>query len=909
MILTNNQPFSILDHKDKLTPAKEKGKYICPICNGDNLSINLNTGAYQCFNGCDCSSIRDKVSPLDRKSRSIEKLPSNHIRQLPPLPAGNHELAKQPNQVIDCPLKSPDEYQDKKDVVSITYPYSPTQYVKRYEWANPKKSKGYEKVFHPYHLDNKGRWVSGKGDAPWLPYRLEEVKQYGSGKWILGVEGEKCVEAGRWLRLVATTVQGSNWAKENLVELLQNLKSTGVTGMYYWADLDDTGIQKAEKLEEASICMQFPVIVLDPKKIWSGITEKQDIYDWIHWGGKENMNKEDLIQKLEEAFQLEIVEYQQNVENSLNSVLPEEELEHKLLTLLKETAPVKRLQQRSEIQQLYGYSKADIDQALKELNMRTKQSKLCQVDLVEQWNSPRKGIDYVIPGMLPVGETVVLAADPKTGKTLLAYDAAFAVVTGESNFLGEKVKQGKVLIIQVDEHQNNYLERLFKRGFCEEDLRNLDVIERFQISQLEELEGFLQENNYVLVIIDCLRAIVSDSKLKEEAPEFSDVIYKLKGVFAKYNTSVILIHHTKKDKNAVGIDKVRGTSGIAGAAWGVWILESVIKSDPVHKGKKIIDPRDTNRIFSIIARDVEGQRLRIELDPEQNHWINHGEENTDEAEYRDSQTHGERVAALLKSVSPLALGTKQIDEKLNIGSGLCSILNRLVTRKIISSRKDSSNKRKTVYFYTQQISQQENHPSEVRNSTRPMNPSSSHLSQNSSHSLNCDESVMNLEIPIEQGLQSLSSQLLSSDKNHSQSGMNFAQHREGTANQEFSVDSSHVIKEAQTTSRHGLQLSSHFHHTPQSVIDSAKEVSDSSTLSSDLKIPSQQFVLGDKVEHPEYGQGTVTYGGRIDERIFINFSCGSRSPNGKELTLIKPVAVPEPIHSDDIDEGINPLFF
>ena len=64
--------FSILDHLDKLEPTKEKGKYVCPACGGSNLSVNMTTGAYNCFND-DTNShraeIRNIVAPLERWER------------------------------------------------------------------------------------------------------------------------------------------------------------------------------------------------------------------------------------------------------------------------------------------------------------------------------------------------------------------------------------------------------------------------------------------------------------------------------------------------------------------------------------------------------------------------------------------------------------------------------------------------------------------------------------------------------------------------------------------------------------------------------------------------------------------------------------------------------------------------
>jgi len=42
--------FSILDYIEKLEPSDHPGKYICPACGGNDLSINTNNGAYNCFN-------------------------------------------------------------------------------------------------------------------------------------------------------------------------------------------------------------------------------------------------------------------------------------------------------------------------------------------------------------------------------------------------------------------------------------------------------------------------------------------------------------------------------------------------------------------------------------------------------------------------------------------------------------------------------------------------------------------------------------------------------------------------------------------------------------------------------------------------------------------------------------------
>jgi predicted P-loop ATPase len=60
------KPGNMLDHLDKLTASKG-GKYICPVCEGNDLSINKKTGASTCFNNeCSWQSIMDIIAPLEK---------------------------------------------------------------------------------------------------------------------------------------------------------------------------------------------------------------------------------------------------------------------------------------------------------------------------------------------------------------------------------------------------------------------------------------------------------------------------------------------------------------------------------------------------------------------------------------------------------------------------------------------------------------------------------------------------------------------------------------------------------------------------------------------------------------------------------------------------------------------------
>ncbi len=67
LLLDNNlKTFDIRNFIEKLTPTKEKNRYICPVCEGNNLTIDQKTGKYKCWNGCECRDIREVVSPWER---------------------------------------------------------------------------------------------------------------------------------------------------------------------------------------------------------------------------------------------------------------------------------------------------------------------------------------------------------------------------------------------------------------------------------------------------------------------------------------------------------------------------------------------------------------------------------------------------------------------------------------------------------------------------------------------------------------------------------------------------------------------------------------------------------------------------------------------------------------------------
>ena len=223
----------------------------------------------------------ENIQPVARKPRAKKKeflpvpIPSDAILLRLPAPG----QSPQPEQLAkDAPKRI------RRDAVQITYEYSPTQGVVRYQWPDATNPKGYDKTFSQFHIDPDGKKVWTKGDARWPAYRIDEVIEVlktlpdGEPVVIPILEGEHNVEIARRIRLAAITLQGSNWSDPEIQKMLEALRATGKnvsTAVIH--DNDDTGIKKGKGIGLVARHIQFPCLVIDPRAIDSDISEAGDI--------------------------------------------------------------------------------------------------------------------------------------------------------------------------------------------------------------------------------------------------------------------------------------------------------------------------------------------------------------------------------------------------------------------------------------------------------------------------------------------------------------------------------------------------------------------------------------------------------------------------------------------------------
>jgi putative DNA primase/helicase len=298
---SNANSFDIRDHLDQLEPGKGKNKYTCPVCGGRNLSVAPKTGAFKCWSGdCSTADIREAIRPLAEflaerkgeqpapqakkpraKKKEYSPVPIPIGAKLLRLPAPGH--SPEPEQLAkDAPKRV------RRDAVQITYEYSPTQKVVRYEWPDATNPKGRDKTFSQFHIDPDGKKVWTKGDAPWPAYRIDEVVEIlktipdSEPVVIPMLEGENNVEIARRIRLAGLTLQGSNWGDREIQKMLEALRATGKNvSIAIIQDNDDTGIKKGKAVWLVARHLQFPCLIIDPAAIDVDIPEKGDIRELL----------------------------------------------------------------------------------------------------------------------------------------------------------------------------------------------------------------------------------------------------------------------------------------------------------------------------------------------------------------------------------------------------------------------------------------------------------------------------------------------------------------------------------------------------------------------------------------------------------------------------------------------------
>ena len=569
--------------------------------------------------------------------------------------------------------------------------------------VRPGKTKDKD-VFQEYW--NGRRWVKATSidtstkqkyqqQITWYRYAdvLEAVLE---NKQIFVVEGEGVADALWSLGLPATTTIGGA-GKYHAYGIAYRLSLSGAK-LILCPDRDEPGVSHMEDIYKDFLDAQW--LYAPPSEFyWSKLPKSNglDVKDWINDGACVS----DIITAIGEKLKtVETFKPSSKTVTEENIMSNTERLRLDLLDLVQETDSVARAIKRSHICKHYKITKKELESLLKDTEQKTQPRRLKVYSFDELLELESESLSWLIPELLPRGELIVLGGAPKSGKTLMAIDAAFAIATGEDDFLGFRCERGKVLVISNDETVRSTKAKLLRRGFRNGDGENLFVVSDWKVDQLYELEQAMEDFQPDLVIIDSLKSISTNSRISENSAEFANIIYNLKTVLNRFNCAGILIHHTNKNKDAMGVAKLRGSSSIVAATWGTWIIDHIPK--PSQNGGKslVIDPSDPGRLLTVFPRDIEGQLLRLEFKPENNSYARTDQEIINE---QDKLRH--QILAVLR-LHKNGLSGQEIIELMGMskeeGRLVYNELNRMESRRLISTVTSNRDNRVTLYTFTSQ---------------------------------------------------------------------------------------------------------------------------------------------------------------------------------------------------------------
>lgn len=179
-----------------------------------------------------------------------------------------------------------------------------------------------------------------------------------------------------------------------------------------------------------------------------------------------------------------------------------------------------------------------------------------------------KPLEWLIPNLLAIG-TILLVAPPKKGKSWLALELAYQIATGGKAFGAIPVPQRPVLYMALEDGPRRLRNRLSALDCTTPTDQLRFVTDTEDITSVAE--NFLHDHaeNKPLVILDTLAKYTSMCPT-DPAQNAYERDYMLVGTLQRHvidlEGSLLLIHHTNKNKSGDMVDTVSGTNGIAGAA-------------------------------------------------------------------------------------------------------------------------------------------------------------------------------------------------------------------------------------------------------------------------------------------------------------------------------------------------------
>lgn len=203
----------------------------------------------------------------------------------------------------------------------------------------------------------------------------------------------------------------------------------------------------------------------------------------------------------------------------------------------------------------------------------------------------------------------MFVGSPKVGKSFMMLQLAYHISTG-TPLWDYKVRQAPVLYFALEDNYARLQRRLYKM-FGTEETDNLYLATEGKTVNGgldEQIRGFMQEHpDTGLIIIDTLKRVRESGGGEYSYSNDYDIVAHLKSIADSYKISMLIVHHTRKEKGEDIFDMISGTNGLLGAADGAFLLS---------KNKRTAN----EAIMDVTGRDQQDMRLYLSKDPQRLVW-------------------------------------------------------------------------------------------------------------------------------------------------------------------------------------------------------------------------------------------------------------------------------------------------
>ena len=181
--------------------------------------------------------------------------------------------------------------------------------------------------------------------------------------------------------------------------------------------------------------------------------------------------------------------------------------------------------------------------------------------------------DWLIPDLLPSEGLFLLAAKPKTGKSILAAQVVESLATGLPVLGRLPTRPCKPLYVQLDAPPNDWRKQIRQLGFESGDTLDMDDVPRFFLdtqAERNQLTAYIKAEGFDFVVWDSLEKLTMMDLNQTVAMRMT--LERLRGVFPGPR---LVVHHPRKpngDATDSIVDAAAGSHYLAGEASALWGL-------------------------------------------------------------------------------------------------------------------------------------------------------------------------------------------------------------------------------------------------------------------------------------------------------------------------------------------------